>query len=219
MEVLFMNEAINDFKQQLLQLAPVHAADFLDGKTALVIVDMVNGFLTQGTMASPRCAAVLPAVEALLQFSAENALACIAFADCHTPGCTEFSTFPPHCISGTAEAEIAPSLCKIGGFLRIEKNSTNGFLVPAFQEFLQSHPSLTRIIVCGVCTDICVMQFALSLKAFCNQINRTMEVLVPENTVATYDAPAHNGEMMQTAALNIMQQAGIRLVKEVIYHG
>jgi hypothetical protein len=37
--------------------------------------------------------------------------------------------------------------------------------------------------------------------------------------VATYDAPAHNGEMMQTAALNIMQQAGIRLVKEVIYHG
>ena len=41
---------------------------FLDDKTALVIVDMVNGFLTEGVLSSPRSASVLPECEKLLKF-------------------------------------------------------------------------------------------------------------------------------------------------------
>ena len=70
-------------------------------------------------------------------------------------------------------------------------------------------------IVCGVCTDICVMQFCLTLKTLCNQANRPMEVLVPVNAVETYDAPGHNADECNAAALQFMQQAGIMLTSEI----
>ena len=199
-------------------LTPTESKVFLDDKTALVIVDMVNGFLTEGVLSNPRSASVLPECEKLLKFFKDNNLPCVAFADCHEPDCIEFQSFPPHCIKGTSESEIAPSLQKIGGYLKIEKNSTNGFLTPEFQKFLKENQQIERIVVCGVCTDICVMQFCLTLKTFCNQENRTLEVLLPVNAVETYDAPNHNADSMQKCALEIMAQAGIYLTSEVIYH-
>ncbi len=218
-EELHMNQALFDWNEQLRGLTSLSASALTDGRTALVIVDMVNGFLTEGVLASPRSASVLPAVEALLRFAKENKIPTAAFADCHEPDAIEFAAFPPHCIKGTSEAEIAPSLCEIGGFARIEKNSTNGFLTDGFQAFLAAHPECERFVVCGVCTDICVMQFALSLKTHGNQNNRKLEVLVPVNTVETYDAPGHSGDLMQAMALQMMAQAGITLISEVAYHG
>lgn len=202
----------------LPNLTPTESNAFLHEKTALVIVDMVNGFLTEGVLSSPRSASVLPECEKLLKFFKENYLPVVAFADCHEPDCIEFQSFPPHCIKGTSESEIAPSLQKIGGYRKIEKNSTNGFLTPEFQDFLKNNPQLEKIVVCGVCTDICVMQFCLTLKTFCNQENKKLEVLLPVNAVETYDAPNHNADSMQKAALAIMLQAGIQLTSEVIYH-
>ncbi len=212
-----MNQALHNWMNTLEALPCTLASALTDGKTALVIVDMVNGFLTEGVLASPRSASVLPAVESLLRFAKEHRIPAAAFADCHETDAIEFSAFPPHCIKGTSEAEIAPSLCEIGGFERIEKNSTNGFLTDGFQAFLAAHPECERFVVCGVCTDICVMQFALSLKTYGNQNNRKLEVLVPVNTVATYDAPGHSGDLMQVMALQIMAQAGITLTAEVAY--
>ena len=199
---------------------------FKDSKTALVIVDMVNGFLTEGVLSSPRSASVLPACEQLLEFAMGWGLPTVAFADCHEPDCIEFQSFPPHCIRGTSESEIADSLRKIGGDLNpdrnrsntytlIEKNSTNGAITPEFQQWLAKYCGITRIIVCGVCTDICVMQFCLTLKTLCNQANRPMEVLVPVNAVETYDAPGHNADECNAAALQFMQQAGIMLTSEI----
>lgn len=214
-----MDQALNEWNKQLAALPAVKASEISNKETALVIVDMVNGFLTEGVLSSPRSASVLPAVEALLKLAKENQLPAVAFADCHEADSIEFASFPPHCIRGTSEAEIAPSLEAIGGYERIGKNSTNGFLTPAFQAFLNAHPETERIIVCGVCTDICVMQFALTLKTFCNQADRKMEVLLPVNAVETYDAPGHNADLMGAAALQMMAQAGIRLVSEVEYNG
>ena len=62
------------------------------------------------------------------------------------------------------------------------------------------------------------MQFCLTLKTYCNQQNRKLEVLLPVNAVETYDAPNHSADAMQNAALTIMNQAGIKLTSEVIYH-
>lgn len=200
-------------------LPSLPASVLMDGKTALVIVDMINGFLTEGVLASPRSASVLPAVEKLLRFARENNIPAAAFADCHAEDSIEFQAFPTHCLAGTGESEIAPSLCEIGGFNRIEKNSTNGFLTEGFQDFLANHPEYERFVVCGVCTDICVMQFALSLKCFGNQQNRPLEVIVPVNAVETYDAPNHNAELMQVMALQFLAQAGITLTAEVDYNG
>ncbi len=212
-----MKNAWNDWKQALSNLEPTNAVTLQDGATALVIVDMVNGFLTEGVLSSPRSASVLPECEKLLAFAKENALPTVAFADCHDADCIEFQSFPPHCIRGTSESEIAPSLAKIGGYLKIEKNSTNGAITPEFQIFLAKNTNIKRIIVCGVCTDICVMQFCLTLKTLFNQADRPMEVLVPVNAVETYDAPNHNAELCGKMALQLMQQAGITLTSRITY--
>ncbi len=210
-----MLQAISAWKDTLNTLPAMASKDLKDGKTALVIVDMINGFLTEGVLSSPRSASVLPAVEQLLAFAKANAIPTAAFADCHEPDAIEFQSFPPHCLKGTSESEIAPSLCAIGGFTKIEKNSTNGFLTEGFQDFLKAHPTCERFVVCGVCTDICVMQFALSLKTYGNQQNRPITVVVPVNAVETYDAPNHHADLQQTMALQIMAQAGITLIAEV----
>ena len=208
---------------------PVTNSEVLeDKKTALVIVDMVNGFLTEGVLSSPRSASVLPECEKLLQFAVDNSLPTVAFADCHEPDCIEFASFPPHCIRGTSEAQIADSLRRIGGDLNpdrnrsntyklIEKNSTNGAITPEFQEWLAENDKIERVVVCGVCTDICVMQFCLMLKTLCNQADRPMEVLLPVNAVETYDAPGHNADECNAAALRFMAQAGIRLTNAIAY--
>ena len=198
-----------------------------DGATALVIVDMVNGFLTEGVLSNPRSASVLPECERLLTFAMGYGLPTVAFADCHEPDCIEFASFPPHCLRGTSESQIATSLRKIGGDLNpqrnwdnsyylIEKNSTNGAITPEFQAWLAKNTGIRRIVVCGVCTDICVMQFCLTLKTLCNQANRPMEVIVPRNAVETYDAPGHEADYCNAAALMLMQQAGITVTDTVI---
>lgn len=213
-----MNQALYEWNEQLAVLTTTSAETLCDGKTALVIVDMVNSFLTEGVLSSPRSASVLPTVERLLTMAKTNGMPTVAFADCHEPDCIEFASFPPHCVKGTSEAEIAPTLQTIGGYVCIEKNSTNGFLTPEFQAWLAAHDTLERIVVCGVCTDICVMQFCLTLKTFCNQNNRKLEVIIPVNAVETYDAPGHNADLCGSMALQFMWQAGITLTKEVVYN-
>ena len=213
-----MITSLENWKKEILNLPKISNQDLLDGKTAFIIIDMVNGFLTEGVLSSQRALSVLPAVEKLLKFSKINQLPCVAFADCHQPDCIEFNSFPVHCLKNSSESEIAPSLAKIGGFQKIHKNSTNGFFTSEFQNFLNQHSELEKIIISGVCTDICVMQFALSLKAFCNQNNKNLEIIIPVNTVETYDACNHNAELMQLIALQIMAQAGVKLVSEVDYH-
>lgn len=225
-----MNNALQAWKETLDALPETPGEVLRDGKTALVIVDMVNGFLTEGVLSSPRSASVLPACEELLTHMMRFSAPKIAFADCHAPDCIEFESFPPHCIRGTSESEIADSLRKIGGdrnprrnwedeYLVIEKNSTNGAITPEFQKWLHSpnYQHIRRIVVCGVCTDICVMQFCLTLKTLCNQADRPMEVLVPVNAVETYDAPGHNADLCGMMALQFMQQAGITLTKRIVF--
>ncbi len=210
-----MLNALLNWQAEISELPATSAETFADGKTGLVIVDMVNGFLTEGILSSPRSASVLPEVENLLKMANAYKMPVVAFADCHEPDCIEFQSFPPHCIRGTSESEIAESLQNIGGYLKIEKNSTNGFLTPEFQEFLTNHPELDNMIVCGVCTDICVMQFALTLKTFCNQSERNLNIILPVNAVETYDAPNHNADLCGMMALQFMAQAGITLTKEI----
>ena len=67
-------------------------------------------------------------------------------------------------------------------------------------------------MVTGCCTDICVMQFVLTLKAAWNQADRPVEIIVPRQLVETYDAPGHSGELMGGAALVSMLGNGVRVV-------
>lgn len=197
---------------------PVLALDCLEpGKTALVIVDMVNGFAREGALKSDRVEALIPVIAGLSEECAKRGIARIAFADSHTEGSPEFGSYPVHCLAGTSESEIVDELKKYPGYLLIPKNSTNGFLEAGFQDWLVLNGAIKNFIVAGGCTDICVLQFALALKAWFNMRNEQSRVIVPVDAVDTYDYGTHDGDLLHVVSLYIMSGSGIEPVKSVTF--
>lgn len=184
-------------------------------RTALLIIDMVNGFAREGALASPRVEALIPAIARLQEQAKERGLPILAFGDCHPADSLEFNAYPPHCIQGTTESEMVAELAVVGGYLFIPKNSTNGCIEPAFQSWLAEHPAVDTFVVVGDCTDICILQFALTLKTQFNRQNRVSRIIVPINGVDTFNAPNHDGDLLHVAALNIMIGNGIEVVSQI----
>jgi nicotinamidase-related amidase len=197
-------------------LAALPAIRFDDLKeTALIIVDMINGFVREGALQSPRAETVIPAIESLSKEIDKRSIKKLAFADSHTDKSPEFGAYPTHCLAGTSESEVVDELKRIGGYTLIEKNSTNGFHEEEFKKWLNENQQINTFIITGVCTNICVEQFALTLKTYFNMQNKNARVIVPINTVETYDLGIHDGDLMNTMALYNMIVNGIEVVAEV----
>jgi nicotinamidase-related amidase len=190
----------------------VKIKDLQKDRTALVIVDMINGFVREGALKSPRVEGVIPEVEKLSKMCDEMGIKKLAFADCHTDASPEFDAYPVHCVEGTSEWEVVDELKEIGGYKLIPKNSTNGFIEEEFQNWLGENKGIDTFIVTGDCTDICVQQFATTLKTWFNKEDMKVRVIVPVNAVETYDLGMHNGDLMQVAALYSMTINGIEIV-------
>jgi nicotinamidase-related amidase len=185
------------------------------GKTALVMVDVINGFTREGTLKSARMEALIPVIAGLSEECAKRGIARIAFADSHAEKSPEFDSYPVHCLAGTPESEVVDELKKHPGYLLIQKNSTNGLLENGFQDWLERNGRIRNFIVVGGCTDICVLQFALSLKTWFNIRNEKSRIIVPIDAVDTYDSPQHDGDLLNAVSLHIMEGSGIEPVKTV----
>ncbi len=139
----------------------------------------------------------------------------IAFADCHTKASPEFDAYPSHCMIDTTEGEIVDELKEIGGYTLIPKNSTNGFLEEAFQQWFEENKHINTFIITGDCTDICVQQFAITLKTWFNMQNKKVRIIAPINAVETYDFSLHNGDLMNVMALYNMIINGIEVIASI----
>jgi nicotinate phosphoribosyltransferase len=92
--------------------------------------------------------------------------------------------FPPHCIEGTAEAEVIPELAKYKGEVMPKKTFSSFFDTPLEEKLKQLNPE--KVIVCGVCTHICV------LSAVSDARIRGYAVEVPVDCVASFDEKTHH---------------------------
>jgi len=180
-------------------------------RTAVFVVDMVNGFAREGAMASPRVEKLIGPIAALIRRCREAGIPTVAFADTHTSDSVELASYPPHCLAGTAEARLCREIAEAGPDTVIEKNSTNGFLEPVFAAWLRDNPQIDTYLVTGDCTDICVLQFVLSAKAWHNARNRPLRILVPLALADTYDGPDHPADLMNLTALALMRAAGAEI--------
>ena len=102
--------------------------------------------------------------------------------DNHDPNDLEFEMFPEHCIRGTEESEIIPELAQVGGEIIPKKRYSGFFGTDLDQRLAELRPE--KVIVCGVCTDICVMHTAADAR------NRDYPVEIPVDCVATFDPEA-----------------------------
>jgi len=184
-------------------------------KTALLMVDMVNGFAKEGALQTDRVRGLIPEIARLSMRCNELGIIKLAFADAHQEDSPEFIVYPAHCRQGTLEAEVVSELQEVGGYTLIEKNSTNGFLEAKFQSWLQENSAVKNFIVTGDCTDLCVQQFALTLKAWFNLHNQKVRVILPINAVETYDFDLHDGDLMNLMALYNMSVNGIEIVQRI----
>ena len=171
----------------------------------LIIVDEVNGFATLG---AGNLAPQTPNEQVSVMVSETNRLAraftkqkmpVFAFLDTHDPGKAQ-PPYPPHCERGTGEEDLVPELKWLENDPQatlVRKDCINGF-IGAFQpdgsnsivDWVNEN-DVANILVVGICTDICVMDFVLTLLSARNHgmLPSLKEILVYEKGCSTYDLP------------------------------
>lgn len=202
--------------QYLNQVKPLNINSLDPSETALIVVDMVKGFTSVGPLKSPRIEALIPQIAKIMRKCIEKNISIVFLDDAHSKNCPEFEYFPPHCIKGTEQSEVVDELKRINNYIYIPKNSTDGFLEPKFQCWLKNNCQIKTFIVVGDCTDICVLQFILTLKANFNRINKQSRIIIPWNAVDTYNTAFHNADLMNVFALYNLKLNGSEIVERII---
>lgn len=179
----------------------------------LVVVDMVRGFIETGPLSDPAISTIIDENVELIKDFTERGQRVVAFRDAHAVDSKEFDFYPPHCIQGTIESEL---VAKIKAYedrmVVIEKDTTNGFLSDGFQRFIKENEPFDRIVVSGCCTDICVLQFALTMKTYLQQARLDTKMIVVKDAVETFDLPSHPRGQFNDFSFKLMRSAGIEIL-------
>ena len=187
-------------------------------KSVLFIIDMNNGFAKSGPLSSKRVEKLIPSiVEDVEIFNSFNN-PIIAFTDSHKKECLEFKSYPIHCLENSYESEIVDEIKQFNDIMIIKKSSTNAFLEEETKKYIDSfvRDGYKNFVLCGCITEVCVKQFAQTLKAYLNVINKDINVIVPINSVDTYDSPEHNADIINLFSFYEMNSCGIKIVKNII---
>ena len=155
--------------------------------SVVLVVDMVRGFLEPGhnLYCGEEAREIIPNVLGLLERETSAGGKALFISDHHLPDDLEFQMFPVHCVIGTEEPEVIPELAEyVTRDNVIPKNRYSGFFNTDLEQRL-ADMAPDRVIICGVCTDICVMHTASDAR------NRDYRVEVPADCVATFDPEAH----------------------------
>lgn len=211
-----MLRTVSNIKKEIDLLEAVNFSDIVKDKekTAFIVVDMVKGFYNLGVFASDRTEKVIQPIVKLND--SLNGCKKIFFVDSHTENSVEFKSYPKHCIKGTEEEEYISEIKADSNTVFIKKNSINGFHAPGFKEWLEKNKDIDTFIVTGVCTDICVETFVMTLKTYFNQVDEDKRIVVPMNTVETSDFGNHDAELMNVMTFFKLRSNGIDVVKEIV---
>ncbi|MFC1906117.1 cysteine hydrolase family protein, partial [Chloroflexota bacterium] len=123
----------------------------------VIVSDMIKGFCEKGhALYCGRAARnIIPNIRRLLQRELVAGSTILYVNDGHVPDDEEFKLLPQHCVAGSDEIEIIPELADYLGQI-IPKTRYSAFYNTSLsQKLKQLKPD--KLIICGVCTDICVL--------------------------------------------------------------
>ena len=186
-------------------------------ETALIVVDMVNGFVNEGVLHDKNIRKIVPRQLELLEEAEKKGSLIILVKDTHNKNATEFKRFgnTTHCIKGTSEAELIDELKPFeqkDNVITVEKNSTSLMESPEFRKIVRQAENLKEVNFVGCCTDICVFNGAMGLANYYDEWNRDVTINVHEDAIATYSED-ERGEYIESAKL-LMKLQGINLVSK-----
>lgn len=160
-------------------------------RTAILSVDVIEGFCSQGALASPRVGQIVEPIARLMREAwAAGLRQIVLIQDTHEPEAVEFGAWPPHCVGGTDESQAVAAIRELPFFDRITtfpKNSISSFLNTGLNGWLEQHPGLDTFIVVGDCTDLCTYQLAMHLRLDANARQLQRKVILPAECTDTYD--------------------------------
>ena len=165
-----------------------------------IVIDMQTGF-TKGSLANPAAVEIIPRIKKEIEKARKEGATIVYTRDTHQENYLETGEgkhLPvKHCIMYTKGWEIVPELMEETDedTLFIDKLH---FGYDNWAEFIKEGD---EVVICGTCTDICVVSNALALKAIEN-----VEVTVIADCCAGLSKESHE------AALKVMEccQCNIR---------
>ena len=167
-------------------------------RTAIISVDIIEGFCSQGPLASPRVGQIVEPIARLLRETWGAGLRQIVLVqDTHEPEAVEFASWPVHCVRGSDESQAVGAIRELPFFDRITvfpKNSISSFLNTGLNGWLAEHPELDTFIVVGDCTDLCTYQLAMHLRLDANARQLQRRVILPAECTDTYDLPVQTAQ-------------------------
>ncbi|KAL5984980.1 hypothetical protein ACLOJK_038817 [Asimina triloba] len=195
-----------------------------DSRLGLVLVDIINGFCTVGSgnlaprEANSQMSGMIQESVRLARVFCDRKWPILAFLDTHHPHKPE-PPYPPHCINGSGEDDLVPALkwlerepnvtirrkdCMDGFIGSTEKDGSNVFIDWVQSKEVETHsdkPQLVQILVMGVCTDICVLDFVSSTLSARNLglLHPLKDVILWSSGCATFDFPAQDAINMKGA--------------------
>ena len=221
-----------DYLDQWLADLPAISQDEVfssPSQSAILSVDITNGFCKAGSLASPRVAAIIPPIVDLLQRGWNAGLRSMALIqDCHTPDALEFEAYAQHAICGSEEADTVEEIKALPFFPELKlitKNSIDSQQNTLLDSWIAERPEVSTFVVVGDCTDICTYLLAIHLRAKANAYHLPWRVIVPEDCVATYDLPLalakqigatpHPGDLLHKVFLYHMALNGVEVVGHI----
>lgn len=197
--------------------------------SAIISVDVINGFLYEGPLSSPRVAAIGEPIRDLMQATWSYGLRDILLVqEGHSEESLEFDAFGQHAIKGSPQAETIPLIKRLPFFEQLKiiyKDSIHPALNTDFDNWIAEREHLDTFIAVGDVTDLCVYQLATYLRLWANAYQKPRRVVVPANCVQTWDlsvadaenlpAMPHDGDLLHAVFLYHMSLNGIEIVKEI----
>lgn len=147
----------------------------MQGKDALLIIDVQNDFCPGGALAVADGDKVVPALNRYIERFEKSRLPIFATRDWHPQKTRHFKAYgglwPPHCIQGTKGAEFRPDLrlppdaVIVSAGMAADEEGYSGFdgrddRGAGLADLLRTH-GVERIFVGGLATDYCVKHTVL----------------------------------------------------------
>jgi len=133
-------------------------------KTAVILVDMLNDFVT-GALGCERAQKIVPNLERLVSAAREKGIPVIYSNDCHRKGIDhELKLWGDHALAGTKGAEVIPELAPAEGDYIVPKRRYSGFFQTDLHILLKEL-GVEKLIMTGLHAHMCVRH--TSADAYC----------------------------------------------------
>jgi nicotinamidase-related amidase len=141
--------------------------DFDSDSTAMVVVDMQNGFChPDGSLYAPESESVIDPIGDLIERAREAGVQVLYTRDVHPPEqfddahyYDEFEQWGEHVLEGSWEAELVEELSPHEGDLVVEKHTYDAFHQTQLEGWLDAH-GIRNLVFGGTLANVCVLHTA-----------------------------------------------------------